>query len=87
MESIITVDMKSFLFSNNLISDHQFGVRPGHSTMDMLLPLTQQWMEALNVRHEIRAISLDMSRAFDTVWHPALLSKLSADGIEDELHT
>ena len=25
MESLITVDMKSFLFSNKLISYHQFG--------------------------------------------------------------
>ena len=33
-------------------------------------------------RHEIRAISLDISRAFDTVWHPALLSKLSSYGIQ-----
>ena len=73
MESIIAVDMKSFLFSNNLISDHQFRFRPGHSTLAMLLRLTQQWMEALNIRHEIRAISLDISHAFDTVWHPTLL--------------
>uniref|UniRef100_A0A8C4NPF0 Reverse transcriptase domain-containing protein n=1 Tax=Eptatretus burgeri TaxID=7764 RepID=A0A8C4NPF0_EPTBU len=70
MESIITVYMKSFLFSNNLISDNQFGVRPGHSTIDLLLRLTQQWMEALNVRHDIRHVSLDISCAFYTVWNP-----------------
>ena len=69
MESIIASDIKSFLFCNGLISDHQFGFRPGHSTLDMLLLLSQQWMEVLNAIHEIRAISLDISRAFDTVWH------------------
>ena len=31
--------------------------------------------------------SLDKSRAFDTVWQPALLSKLSARGIQGQLHT
>ena len=31
MESIIASDIKSFLFSNGLISDHQFGFRPGHN--------------------------------------------------------
>ena len=87
MESIITADMKSFLFSNNLISDHQFGFRQGQSTLDMLLLLTQQWMEALNIRHECRLVSLDISRAFDTVWHPALLSKLSAYSIQGQCHT
>ena len=61
MESIIAVDMESFLFSNSLISDHQFSSRRGHSTMDMLLPLSHQWMEALNLKREIRAVSLDIS--------------------------
>ena len=37
--------------------------------------------------HEIRAVSLDISRAFDTVWYPALLSKLFAYGIQGQLHT
>ena len=53
----------------------------------MLLRLTQQWMEALNVRHEISAVSVDISCAFDTVWHPVLISKLSAYGIQGQLHT
>ena len=38
-------------------------------------------MDVLNARHKIRAISQDTSRAFDTVWHPALITKLSSDGI------
>ena len=80
MESIFASDIKSFLFSNGLISDHQFGFRPGHSTLDMLLLLSQQWMEVLNARQEIRAISRDISHAFDMVWHPALLTKLSSYG-------
>ena len=86
MESIIASYIKSFLCSNGLISDHQFGFRPGHSTLDILLLLSQQWMEVLNARHEIRAVSLDISRAFDTIWHPALLTKLSSYGIKGNLH-
>ena len=44
-------------------------------------------MEAHNVRHETRAISLDISRALDTVWHLALLCKLSAYDIQGLLPT
>ena len=77
--------MKSFLFSKGLISNHQFRFRPGHSALDMLFPLSQQWMAALNVKHENRAISFDISRAFITVWHPAVLSKISAYGIQGQL--
>ena len=60
MESIIAVDMKSFRFSHNPISDHEFGFRPGHSTLDMLLQLTQRWMDILSVRQEKRVVSLDI---------------------------
>jgi len=51
VESIIASEFKSFLFSNGLISNHQFGFRPGHSSLDILLLLSQQWMEVLNARH------------------------------------
>ena len=68
---------------NGLVSNHQFGFRPGHSTLDMLLLLSKKWMEILNAGHEIRAIS----RAFDTVWHPALLTNLSSYGIQGHLHS
>ena len=44
-------------------------------------------MEAINVRHEIMTISLYIPHAFDTVWHPILFSKLSAYGIQGQLHT
>ena len=59
------------------MSDQKFGFRTGHSALDVLLLLTQQWMEVFNVRHEIRAISLDTSHAFVALWYPALLSKPS----------
>ena len=47
MESINASDIKSFLFSNALISNHQFGLKPGHSTLDMLLLLSQQWRHSM----------------------------------------
>jgi len=87
MEYIIASDIKSFLFSKGLISDHQFGFRPGQYTLDMLLQLSQQWIEVLNAGHEIRALSLDISCAFDMVWHHALLTKLSSCGIQGHFHS
>ena len=44
-------------------------------------------MEILNAGHEIRAVSQDISRAFDTVWHPALFTKLSSCGIQGHFHS
>jgi len=73
MESIITIDIKSFLFLTDLLSDHQVGFRPGRSTLDTLFRLSQQIIEALNVRHEIRVISLDIwSSRYSLASCPAL---------------
>ena len=55
--SLTTGPSAYFLFSQGLISDHQFAFRQGYSTLDMLLQLSQQWMEAHNVRNEIRAVT------------------------------
>ena len=51
MESIIAVDIKSYLLSNRLISD-QFGFRPGHSPLHIHLLLSHQCIEDPNVRYE-----------------------------------
>ena len=42
---------------------------------------TQQWENALNKGQEVKVAALDISRAFDRVWHKGLLSKLMALGI------
>ena len=84
MESINAFNIKSFLFSNSLISDHQLGFRPGHFTLDMLLLLSQQWVSNslfdslfdLNVKHEIRTIYLDIYHAFDAVILPCSRNSL-----------
>ena len=44
-------------------------------------------MEVLKAKHEIRVIYLDILRAFDTVWHPALLTTFSSCGIQGHLHS
>ena len=64
------------MFSNILISDHQFGFHLGHSTLDMLLLLSQQWLETLSLNQEVRTVPMDIAQTFDIVWHPALLVNL-----------
>ena len=49
MESIIIAVVQSILLSNNLISNHQFGFRPGPSTPDMLLLPSEQYVEVPNL--------------------------------------
>ena len=75
---IIAVDIKSFLFSNGLISDHQIWIhirslQLGHAastlpTMDGD-PQYQTWDQGCLSGHTV-------SQAFDAISHPALLSRL-----------
>jgi len=60
IESIITVD-HILPFIQRPHTDHQFGFWRSYFTLGMLILLSPQWMEALNVRHEIRTISWDIS--------------------------
>jgi len=86
MESIVNDQLRKHLFKLNLLSNHQFGFRPHHSTFDMLTYCTQTWENALDKGQEAIAVSLDISRAFDSVWHSGLLSKLMTAGIGGYLY-
>jgi len=74
-----------FLESNNLLSDHQYGFRKARSTGDLLSYVSHVWSSALDSFGESRVISLDISKAFDRVWHDGLVAKLSSYGFQSSL--
>ena len=69
------------MFGLQLISNHQYGFRSNHSTLDLLTATTQRWEDSLDKGQEVKVVALDISRAFDSVWHKGLLSKLMSFGI------
>ena len=81
MERVLNNRLLAYLEANELLSDGQYGFRTGRSTGDLLVYATHIWSEALEGHGEAIAVSLDISKAFDRVWHEALLSKLPAYGI------
>ena len=86
LEKIVNRQLLQHLTANGLLPQRQFGFQPGRSAMDMTAGMTQAWSDALDRGQEVRIVSLDLSRAFDRVWHSGLLSKLSACGIDGLLH-
>ena len=87
METIITKQLLAFLETNNLLSDHQYGFRQARSTGDLLAYAVHAWSSALESYGESRVISLDISKAFDRVWHRGLLAKLPMFGLHHTLIT
>ena len=86
-EKIIFDSMYGFLVENELISKHQSGFRPGDSTINQLLAITDEIFQSFENNAETRAAFLDISKAFDKVWHEGLLFKLKRSGITGNLHS
>ena len=58
---------------------------PGDSTVNQLLLLYHELCLAIDHHKEVRIIFLDISKAFDKVWHDGLLFKLKKNGISGNL--
>ena len=84
-EKIVFNNMYKFLLDNSLLSPHQSGFRPGDSTINQLLAITTEIYNSFEDRHETRAAFLDISKAFDKVWHSGLLFKLKQNGFNGNL--
>ena len=84
-EKIIFDSLYSFLLTNNLLSKNQSGFRPGDSTINQLLSITTEIYNAYETLDETRAVFLDISKAFDKVWHEGLIFKLRQNGVQDNL--
>jgi hypothetical protein len=58
------------------IPNHQFGFRQAHSTVQQCHRITDVINKDMENRQYCTAVFLDVSQAFDKVWHPGLLIKI-----------
>jgi hypothetical protein len=80
MERMISARMLSFIDSHSLLSDNQYGFRKKRSTKDCLLVLSEDLRYNLQKKSHTVAVFLDIQRAYDSVYIPFLLLKLSRLG-------
>ena len=77
--------MFSFFIKNGLISQNQSRFKPGISCINQLLPINHEIYKFFDDGWEARGFSLDISKAFDKVWHQSVLFKLKQNGISGNL--
>jgi hypothetical protein len=76
VERVLLSRLGSFMTQQHILPDTQFGFRKGHSTTQQLMRVTSHVTELLNQRKFVSMLLLDISQAFDRVWHSGLLYKL-----------
>ena len=86
-EKLIYDSLYSHLVSHELLNPNQSGFRPGDSTVNQLLSITHTIFKAFdcNPPLDVRTVYLDISKAFDRVWHDGLIYKLKRCGVSGQL--
>ena len=82
-EKVSFNNLYSYLHENSLITKNQSGFLPGDSTTNQLLYLVNEIHQAFaNPKSlEVRAVFLNISKAFDKVWYEVLIYKLNQNGV------
>ena len=84
-ERIIYNRIFEYLIENNLITENQSGFKSGDSCINHLLSITHDIYKSLDDGFEVKGVFLDISKAFDKVWHEGLIYKLKQNGISGRL--
>ena len=74
-EKLVNNRIVDHLEKCGLFSDFQYGFRSSRSTADFLKVIFHRIARAFNRSGATRTVPLDISKAFDRVWHAHLLQK------------
>ena len=81
-ERLIYNNLCEYFIDNDLISRNQSGFKPGDSYINQLISITHEICESFDDGFEVRGVFLDISKAFDKVWHEGLIYKMKQNGIK-----
>ena len=81
LEKIVYTRTYKFLQKNSILNESQYGFRHKHSCENAIQELLGTILKGKETKKHTTAIFLDLSKAFDTLNHTILLSKLEIYGI------
>ena len=84
-ERLLYDRMFELFAENNLISDNQSGFKPVDSCINQLLSIIHKIYQSFDGNLEVRAVVLDIFKAFDKVWHKGLIYKIKQNGISGNI--
>ena len=85
LESILRDHFIEHMVRNLLFSDKQYGFISGRSSTLQLLKVLDEWTDAMDEGHSVDCVYMDFQKAFDTVPHRRLLSKVRTYGFNENM--
>ena len=85
-ETFVRDALYDHLIDNSLLSDVQYGFCKKRSTVSQLLVTINEWLSYIDKKIPVDAAYLDFRKAFDSVPHQRLLSKLHGYGIRGKTY-
>ena len=84
-ERLIYNNLFEYFIENDLISQNQSGFKSGDSCINQLISILHEVCQSFDDGLEVRGVFLDISNAFDKVWHEGLIYKLKQNGVNGNL--
>ena len=81
LEKLMQDRLNNFFIKNNILYEHQFGFQKGKSTTLAVLDMCERIIESFEKNEFACNVFLDFAKAFDTVNHDILISKLNFYGV------
>ena len=84
LERVVYAQVSTYLTDHDLLNSNQSGFRSKHSTTTALLKISTDIIDSIDRGDATILTLLDYSKAFDTINHNLLLSKLTSLGFMDQ---
>jgi len=85
LEKLVYGHIYVFCLEHELLSVRNSGFKRGDGAVNQILSMTDDIFKAFERGSQVAAVFLDISRAFDRVWHKGLLYKMKKKGFNNQL--